>query len=211
MKIVQRSLIAILAISILMFAYYQLWFLRQPARNIPNNDSVYVAPANGVVVSVNKWNTASLTILKREFGIINVWTKDVDTAGTIVSIQMDPTNVHFQRAPVSGKVISETYTKGSFNNAVVMSNRFGIRFENEHNEFLMETTTGKKYKVIQIAGFLARRIVDYTHPNQEVKQGEVIGLIKLGSQVTVILPHDVTVLAKKGDVTIDGETVIATQ
>lgn len=211
MKILKRSLIAIVVIVVALVAYYRIWFLRMPDRNIPNNNSVFVAPANGVVVSVNRWDAASLTILKKQFGIINVWTKDVDTAGTIISIQMDPTNVHFQRAPIAGKVVSERYTKGNFNNAVVMSNNFGIRFENEHNEFLMETATGKRYKVIQIAGFVARRIVDYTHPNQEVKQGEVIGLIKLGSQVTIILPHDITVLAKKGDITIDGETIIATQ
>ena len=211
MKILKRSLIVFLVIVVALVAYYRIWFLRMPDRNIPNNSSVFVAPANGVVVSVNRWDAASLTILIKQFGIINVWTKDVDTAGTIISIQMDPTNVHFQRAPIAGKVVSERYTKGNFNNAVVMSNTFGIRFENEHNEFLMETATGKKYKVIQIAGFVARRIVDFTHPNQEVKQGAVIGLIKLGSQVTIILPHDVTVLAKKGDITIDGETVIATQ
>jgi phosphatidylserine decarboxylase len=72
----------------------------------------------------------------------------------------------------------------------------------------METPSGKKYKVIQIAGFLARRIVDMTVPNQVVKQGDVIGLIKLGSQVTVLLPHDVTVLVKNGDVTVDGETIL---
>jgi len=211
MKTIKKTLWIIAGCAVLLLAYYRIWFLRQPERNIPKNSNVFVAPANGKVVSVNKWNTASLTILKKELGIINVWTKDVDTAGTIISIQMDVTNVHYQRAPSSGHVISEKYTKGSFNNAVVMSNDFGIRFENEHNEFLMETTGGKKYKVIQIAGFLARRIVDFTKPNQDVKQGDVIGLIKLGSQVTVILPHDVTVVAKKGDVTIDGETVIATQ
>jgi phosphatidylserine decarboxylase len=45
-------------------------------------------------------------------------------------------------------------------------------------------------------------------PNQVVKQGDVIGLIKLGSQVTVLLPHDVTVLVKNGDVTVDGETIL---
>lgn len=211
MKIVKRVFVLLIVISVVVAGYYRVWFLRQPDRNIPNNNSVFVAPANGKIVSVNKWSTASLTILKKELGIINVWTKDVDTAGTIISIQMDVTNVHYQRAPTGGKVISEKYVKGSFNNAVVMSNSFGIRFENEHNEFLMETTTGEKYKVIQIAGFVARRIVDYTKPNQEVKQGEVIGLIKLGSQVTVLLPHDVNVIVKTGDVTIDGETIIATQ
>lgn len=211
MKILKRSLYVLIAVSVLMAAYYQFWFLRQPARNIPNNNSLYVAPANGVVVSVKKWTAESMLVTKGEMGVIKVWTTDVDTAGTIISIQMDPTNVHFQRAPVGGKIISKHHTKGSFNNAIVMSNEYGIRFENEHNEILMETASGKRYKIIQIAGFLARRIVDFVQPGQVVKQGEVIGLIKLGSQVTVILPHDVNVKVEKGQVTVDGESILATQ
>ena len=89
-----------------------------------------------------------------------------------------------------------------------MCNEYGTRFENEHNEMLFESASGKKYKVVQIAGFLARRIEDYVQTEQQVKQGEIIGLIKLGSQVTVIFPHDVTPIVKVGEVTIDGETVI---
>lgn len=211
MKIVQGVFYFLAAVCIACVVYYRVWFLRQPDRNIPNNQSVYVSPANGVVVSVRKWTAESVLETKCDFGFINVWTKDVDTAGTIVSIQMDPTNVHFQRAPQDGKLLAERHTKGNFNNAVTMCNEYGTRFENEHNEMLFESASGKKYKVIQIAGFLARRIEDYVQPEQKVKQGEVIGLIKLGSQVTVILPHDVTVNAKVGDVTIDGETVIATE
>ena len=210
MKKFLRGLIyTAIILSVFLFTYYQVWFLRQPVRNIPANDHVFVSPANGTIVSIHKWNTQSLVVTKEEYGAINVWTKDVDTAGTIISIQMNVANVHYQRAPVAGKVISETYTHGSFHNAVQMSNEYGIRFENENNVFLMKTPTGKKYKVIQIAGFLARRIVDMTVPNQVVKQGDVIGLIKLGSQVTILLPHDVEVVAKNGDVTIDGETILA--
>ena len=208
MKFLKGLIYTAIALTVFLFTYYQVWFLRQPNRNIPGNSQVFVSPANGKIVSIHKWNSQSLVVTKEEYGAINVWTKDVDTAGTIISIQMDVTNVHYQRAPVDGKVINETYTHGSFHNAVQMSNEYGIRFENEHNEYLMETTTGKKYKVIQIAGFLARRIVDYTKPGQAVKQGDVIGLIKLGSQVTVLLPHDVEVLVKNGDVTIDGETIL---
>ena len=211
MKILKKILFVAAVFFIAFEAYYQLWFLRMPERNIPNNNSVFIAPANGKIVSIHKWNSESVQVTKGQLGLISVWAKDVDTAGTIISIQMNPLNVHYQRAPVACKVVSEHYQKGNFNNAVVMSNEYGIRFENEHNEILLETTTGKKYKVVQIAGFLARRIVDYTKPNQEVKQGEVIGLIKFGSQVTLLLPHDVTVIAKTGDITIDGETVLATQ
>ena len=208
MKFLRGLIYTAVALTVFLFTYYQVWFLRQPDRNVPGNDHVFVSPANGKIVSIHRWNSESLVVTKEGFGAINVWTKDVDTAGTIISIQMDVTNVHYQRAPVAGKVISETYTHGSFHNAVQMSNEYGIRFENEHNEFLMETPSGKRYKVIQIAGFLARRIVDMTKPGQVVKQGDVIGLIKLGSQVTVLLPHDVQVLVKNGEVTVDGETVL---
>ena len=208
MKFLRGLIYTAVTLTVFLFTYYQVWFLRQPNRNVPANDHVFVSPANGKIVSIHTWNSQSLVVTKEAFGAINVWTKDVDTAGTIISIQMDDTNVHYQRAPVAGKVILETYTHGSFHNAVQMSNEYGIRFENEHNEFLMETPSGKRYKVIQIAGFLARRIVDMTKPGQVVKQGDVIGLIKLGSQVTVLLPHDVQVLVKNGDVTVDGETVL---
>jgi phosphatidylserine decarboxylase len=208
MKFLRLLIYTAVVMAVFLFTYYQVWFLRQPVRNVPGNDHVFVSPANGKIVSVHKWNSASLVVTKEEFGAINVWTKDVDTAGTIISIQMDVTNVHYQRAPVAGKVLFERYTPGSFHNAVQMSNEYGIRFENEHNEILMESPSGKRYKVIQIAGFLARRIVDMTVPRQVVKQGDVIGLIKLGSQVTVLLPHDVEVLVKNGDVTIDGETIL---
>jgi phosphatidylserine decarboxylase len=208
MKWLQRLFYTLAILCLLCVAFYRIWFLRQPERTIPTEANVLVSPANGVVVAVKKWNTESFIETKGHNGAINVWTKDVDTAGTVISIQMDPLNVHYQRAPFDGKLIAEKYTKGDFNNAIVMSNEYGIRFENEHNELLFETTTGNKYKVIQIAGFLARRIEDYLQPNQTVKRGQVIGLIKLGSQVTVLLPHNIQPLVKTGDVTIDGETVI---
>jgi phosphatidylserine decarboxylase len=200
---------ALAIIFIFLLAYYRFWFLRLPERKIPYNENVFVSPANGKIVCVKPWRNDSLDVPKEDLGIIKVWAKDVDTAGTIISIQMDVTNVHYQRAPMSGKVLAEKWVHGNFNNAVLMSNEYGIRFENEHNEFLMQNTSGQKYKVIQIAGFLARRIVDFVHAGQTVKQGEVIGLIKLGSQVTVILPHDVKVDVKNGDAVVDGETILA--
>src|SRR5579863_908501 len=132
MKWLRRILITIVVLAIVLYGYYHVWFLRQTPRNIPFNDKVFVCPANGKIVSIHTWNSQSLVVTKEEYGAINVWTKDVDTAGTIISIQMDVTNVHYQRAPVAGKVISETYTHGSFHNAVRMSNEYGIRFENEH-------------------------------------------------------------------------------
>jgi phosphatidylserine decarboxylase len=209
MNWIKKSAFALFAVIALFLLYYKFWFLRFPERNIPNDNSVFVSPANGKIVAIAPWNSETLVVTKEKFGAINVWTKDVDTAGTIVSIQMNVTNVHFQRAPLASKLLSERHVSGSFNNAVLMSNEYGIRFGNEHNELLFEATDGKRFKLVQVAGFVARRIVDYVSPNQELKQGELVGLIKLGSQVTVLLPHGVKVNANVGDVVTEGETVLA--
>ena len=210
MKLLRYTFYTLGILILLGVLYYKVWFLRQPERNVPHNDKVYVSPANGVVVSVNKWNADVLAVKKGDMGLIHVWTQDVDTAGTIISIQMDPANVHYQRAPHDSKLVTKKHTKGSFNNAIVMSNEYGIRFENEHNEMLFENADGKRYKVIQLAGFLARRIEDYVEPSKSYKQGDVIGLIKLGSQVTVLLPNGVTPNVKVGEVLIDGESILGT-
>lgn len=160
-------------------------------------------------MSITRWNQAYLVITKEQYGLINVWTQDVDTAGYMISIQMDPTHVHYQRSPLDAQIISHKHSSGSFNNALGSDNPYGIRFENEHNEILIQTADSSRYKIVQIAGFMARRIVDFIQPNQQVKQGDVIGLIKLGSQVTVILPHNVKIDAKVGETVIDGESVLA--
>jgi len=102
------------------------------------------------------------------------------------------------------------YTSGQFNNALIQKNPYGFRVENERNILFFQTPEGLKYKVVQIAEFLARRIEDYVEPNQTVQQGEVIGLIKLGSQVALILPDEVQPMVKADDRVVDGETVLAT-
>lgn len=207
MKKVKISLYIFGIILLLLIGYYRFWFLRLPERNIDENPSVIVSPANGLVASISAYNKSFLEINKGKYGIIKVWTNDVDTAGTIISIVMNVTNVHYQRAPVLSKVITHQYTKGKFNNAVANDNQFGIRFENEHNEILFETPEGKRVKIIQIAGLLARRIVDFVQPEQQVKKGEIVGLIKLGSQVTIILPNGVKPIVKAGQTVLDGEPI----
>ncbi|MFN8309255.1 MAG: phosphatidylserine decarboxylase [Chitinophagales bacterium] len=209
-KILKYTAALLLIIVVAAAGFYNIWFLRQPKRNIPGNEHLFVSPANGQVVSITKWNAAMLTVLKKEDGFINLWTKDVDTAGTMISIQMTPMHVHYQRAPLAATVLAHRHEAGDFNNAINMSNEYGIRHENEHNEILFTTNNGLRFKVIQIAGFVARRIEDYVKEKQQVKQGEVIGLIKLGSQVTILLPHGVDVNVHKGETVIDGETVLAT-
>jgi phosphatidylserine decarboxylase len=207
-KFIKYLLITLVALVLVLGLFYRFWFLRQPERHVPHDNHVFISPANGKVVSITKWDKDYLNITKGKYGLINVWAADVDTSGYMVSIQMDPTHVHYQRAPLDAKIISHAHSKGSFNNALGSDNPYGIRFENEHNEILIQANDSSRYKIIQIAGFVARRIEDYVKPDQDVKQGDVIGLIKLGSQVTVILPHNTKVNCKIGETVTDGESVI---
>ncbi len=207
MRILKYTLITISVIAVLLAAYYRFWFLRCPQRIINQGEKVYISPANGLVASITPWNDSTIKVLKGKYGVIDVWTKDVDTAGTMISIVMNVTNVHYQRAPQNSKVVSKKYVEGKFNNAVANDNPFGIRFENEHNEMLFENANGKRYKVIQIAGLLARRIVDFIEAGEEKNKGDLIGLIKLGSQVTVILPAGVTPKVSVGQTILDGDVL----
>ena len=208
MQIIKKIGWGVVGLVVVMLLFYRFWFLRQPERHIPHDSHFIISPANGRVVSITHWDQQSLAVTKGEYGLINVWTADVDTAGYMVSIQMDPTHVHYQRSPLDARVLSHRHSSGSFNNALGASNKYGIRFENEHNEILLQTADSSRYKLVQIAGFLARRIEDYIQPEQEVHQGDVVGLIKLGSQVTVILPHNVNINTQVGETVIDGESVL---
>ena len=191
-----------------LFSFYRFWFLRQPDRSTPDDPTVFISPANGKIAAVEPWDQAQLEWDKDE-GVVQVMTKEVGSKGWLIAIEMNVMNVHYQRAPTDSKFMEGKYTTGKFNNALIRTNRFGLRLENERNDLLFETTAGLRYKVVQVAGLLARRIEDYLEPGQQVGAGEVIGLIKMGSQVALILPEGVEPLVKEGDTVVDGETLLA--
>jgi phosphatidylserine decarboxylase len=200
--------------AILTGLYDTFVFKRLPARRIPGDNTRFISPADGEIVGVRKYTVEGNQPIVEPKGIdgaIRTLVSDIGQSGYIVSIKLNITDVHYQRAPVGSVVISTQYTPGDFNNAIITDNEEQFfRHENEKNEITLQSVSGLyKYKIIQIAGFLARQIDCYVKPGQEVAQGDVIGLIKLGSQVTVILPGNVDILVKKGDKVVDGETTIA--
>jgi phosphatidylserine decarboxylase len=209
-KIIIKTALISTGLFIVSFISYRLWFMRMPARKVPHDPNVLVSPAMGEVISVKPYNAKVLVELKDgvEAGAIQLWTTDVAPSGTIISIKLSLNDVHFQRTPIDSTVVSITHTQGSFNNAIVLANEDSItRYENEHNEILLQAS-GFKYKVIQIAGFVARRIEDYVSAGQKVLQGDILGVIKMGSQVVIVLPKQINVVVKAGDRLIDGETII---
>ena len=207
-KILTKLFIAFGLLVMAMLGYYQFWFLRLPERAVPNDETAFISPANGEVVAVLHWTKDSLA-WEKDAGVVQVMTSDVDSSGWLIAIEMDVTNVHYQRAPAASRLLSNNYVKGRFNNALIQTNRFGLQLENERNDLLFETKNGLRYKVVQVAGLLARRIEDFVEPQQQVAAGEVIGLIKLGSQVGLILPENCKPSVSIGQTVTDGETVLA--
>ncbi len=182
--------------------FYRFIFLRDPERIISKGRNI-VSPADGKVIMLKRIKRKEGTIRKGLFGRINVFFRDVAKDGYIISIFMGPFDVHVNRAPMSGVVLNVKYNEGKF---FIASRKKSLL--NECNEILMKTEVGK-IKVIQIAGFFARKIVCFVKEKQKLNKGERIGKIILGSQVSLILPSRVKILVKKGDVVRAGETILA--
>jgi len=180
---------------------FLLNFYRDPKRTIPKGSNI-VAPADGRVISIIDTTKASIMVKKGLLGKIKTYT--ISKQCYVISIFMSPFNVHINRAPIEGVVKSVKHTKGSFFRAYDLEKSF----ENEKNEIVIQNKK-IKVKVIQIAGFLARRIKCYVKANQKVNKGERIGMIALGSQTSIIIPRGVELKVNANDKVKAGQTIIA--
>jgi phosphatidylserine decarboxylase len=117
---------------------------------------------------------------------------------------MSPLNVHVNRAPVSGEIASVEHTAGEFRAAF----RDDASEHNERNVIVIADASGRRHAMVQIAGYLARRIVCRVHPNERVNRGERVGLIMFGSRVDHFFPLDYQVRVSLGDRVRAGETVL---
>lgn len=149
-------------------------------------------------------NEKNFELKKGVLGKFQVISSDVSDKTVIVSVVMTPLNVHVQRAPIGGKVLDIKHTKGKFKNAIIGR----VAIDNERNEILIQGEK-MKIKVIQIAGAIARRIECFVIKDQLIKPGQRIGRINLGSQVSLVLPAEITLKVKEGQKVKAGETIIA--
>lgn len=164
-------------------------FFRNPKRTIDQYaDDIVYCPADGKIVVIE--NTNESEVLKDE--------------RIQVSIFMSPLNVHVNRNPISGKVTFFKYHPGAFYKAWNPK----ASTENERTTVMIENPKGKVL-FRQIAGALARRIVWYVSQGDEVKQGEDMGFIKLGSRVDVFLPKDAKLEVEMGQMVSGNKTVLA--
>jgi len=192
--------------------FYNFYFLRKPNRYPPHSEKVFVSPAQWKIIWIYK-NTDPrfISVYKQNKKVLDSFTSDLGSNVTMVSIMMTPMDVHRQRSPQEAQLLSQEYVTGKFLNAMKNAKSLDATLQNEYNSMLFETSNGTKYKVIQIAGFVARRIESFLTPDQKVKQGEVIGLIKLWSQVTIIFDDSVEVIGQVWQYVTEWESILAIQ
>ncbi|MBZ2165251.1 phosphatidylserine decarboxylase [Methanobacterium spitsbergense] len=176
-------------------------FFRDPKRNIPTEDGVVVAPADGKIL---KGKIDCLKVVtKKDDPVMEHILKD-DEKGILISTFMSPFDVHVQRAPVTGKILKTKHYPGKFK--IAMGD---VHTENEKNLIVIDSEYGK-IGVIQIAGFVARRIVQYVNVGDSVKIGDRLGMIRFGSRVNLIIPYDkFKVMVFEGEKPTAGETIMA--
>ncbi len=175
------------AIALLFFALaaFMAYFFRDPQRTAPTEENIILSPADGRVTRVSTIDPTDAQ------------------SPTVVSIFLSPLDVHINRAPLAGKILDVTYTKGKF----LMATNKDASLVNEQNAL---TIRGERVTVVckQIAGILARRIVCWKHVGDELALGERFGLIKFSSRTDLILPVNVEVLVKEGMRVQGGATII---
>ncbi|MFH0809404.1 MAG: phosphatidylserine decarboxylase family protein [Pseudomonadota bacterium] len=168
-------------------ALFTVWFFRDPQRVVPADDAVIVAPADGRVLRIE--TVFEPRLLKAD--------------AVKVSIFMSPLDVHVNRVPHGGEVVAVAHQKGRFFNAA--AERASLM--NENNAVLI-SSGARRLLCVQVAGFLARRIVCWVAPGQRVGTGERFGLIRFGSRVDLYLPPESEILLRVGQRTRAGETVV---
>jgi phosphatidylserine decarboxylase len=178
-------LIFIATFALLIFV---ISFFRIPNRQLTVRENAIVAPADGTVVAIEE-------VLADEY---------FTDRRIQVSIFMSPLNVHVNRNPVSGDVAYSQYHKGKY----LVAWHPKSSTENERHSVAYRKN-GKEILVKQIAGALAKRIINYLQAGQKVQQTAEMGFIRFGSRVDMLLPLDAKILVKIGDKPEGGVTVIA--
>ncbi len=182
-------LVKTLQIGLLLIFILILQFFRNPKRNTQPDDAHVISPVDGKVVVIEEVQESEYFKDKR----------------LQVSVFMSPINVHVTRYPIGGKVLFSKYHPGKY---LVAWHPKSSEL-NERTSVVVENSKFGKVLYRQIAGALARRIVNYAKKDQNVIQGSDAGFIKFGSRVDLFLPLDTKLNVKLNQKVRGGETVIA--
>ena len=179
---------AALAILALLAMLFCLQFFRDPERIVPDGPGLAVAPADGRVVRVD-----------RAVDPVDGQEKDR------VAVFMHVFNVHVNRVPVRATVAGQRYLPGRFLNA----SRDKASEDNEQNVIHLTDERGGHWTVVQIAGWVARRILSWVEAGEELQRGRRLGMIQFGSRVDLYLPQGYEIVVSRQQKVVAGQTVVA--
>lgn len=170
--------------------FFLIFFFRDPVREHPaekDGECAFLSPADGKVTAVDEVEEPYF----------------IKGKAKLVTIFLSPLNVHVNRVPISGKVVRVEHKIGKFKPAYVVdapsvNERNYVALENDHTRCLL----------VQIVGVLARRVVCWVKPGDDVTRGEKFGLMKFGSCMQVFMPIETETRVRVGEHVIGGETVI---
>ena len=182
------NFLGLLGLVLTIWVYY---FFRDPERISINDDNYLTSPADGEVLMVHEINgPKELGLENKKFNKENIF--------------MNVFDCHVNRTPCDGKITEIFYKPGKFLNASLDK----ASEDNERNYYKIINNLGEEIIVVQIAGLIARRIVCESSKDQELKQGERIGMIRFGSRADIYF-ENYKPLVKVGQKTIAGETLLA--
>ena len=176
------------AVFLALLAGYTAWFFRNPHRVVPAGDDLIVSPGDGKVIAVEQ--EYEPRFLKDD--------------SIRISVFLNVFNVHINRVPCAGTIREVGYQPGQF----LAANNPNATVRNEQNALMIQRKDGKRVLCVQVAGLVARRIVCWAYPGEQVATGERFGLIRFGSRMDVFLPKESAVKVKVGDWVKGGASII---
>jgi phosphatidylserine decarboxylase len=183
-------------------------FFRNPKRVILGDRNDIVAPADGRIIYIKELeiNQAPVSIKKMKVANINEITKTdmLSQPCYLVGIAMTLFDVHYNRAPIDGKIILVKHTDGS----AIGLNTPESTLTNERNTVVLRREDGVMAGIVQIAARGVRRCIIITREGAQVKRGEIIGKIRWGSQTDLIIPRNTDIMVREGDQVIAGISII---
>lgn len=165
------------------------FFFRNPKPNTPEDKDAFISPGEGKIVKIEEVDENRFLNQKMRR----------------ISIFLSPLNVHTNRIPMTGEITQVHYHKGRY--FAAYDDKASL--ENEQNAIIMKNEFGDEFIFIQIAGWLARRIVSYAKIKESWKKGTLFGLIRFGSRIDIYLPLNYEINVKIGDKVKSGESIIA--
>ncbi len=177
------------ALALGALSVYCAWFFRNPARVVPSGDNLIVSPGDGKVVAI-----------EHEFE-----SRFLKADSIRVSIFLNIFNVHINRVPCGGVLYDVAYQPGQF----LVASTPDATVKNEQNALMIQRADGKKVLCVQVAGLIARRIVCWSSPGEQLAKGDRFGLIRFGSRMDVSLPLESELKVQIGDHVKGGTSVIA--